>query len=376
MAHAYTPGLRVTEKTGLVKSRRLPLPGDILVKKGDKVTADTIVAKTHLPGNIRAINIANSLSVQPQDVPECMLKKEGEEVKKGEVIARGGGFFGFLKSSCKSPIDGTLESISDITGKAILREPPTPIQIDAYVDGVVVDVIEGEGVEVETYGTLIQGIFGIGGEVKGDIKVLVSSPDEVLESNLITEDCKGKIIVGGSLITSKTIYKAIDIGVHGIIAGGLNDEDLRNFLGYDLGVAITGSEEKGITLIITEGFGKMKMAQRTFDLIKRKEGQRASMNGATQIRAGVIRPEMIVPLKASEREKAKEKKEFEPQAMDIGTPIRVIREPYFGLLGTVTALPPELQILESEAKVRVLKAELENGDTVTLPRANVEMIEE
>ena len=69
----------------------------------------------------------------------------------------------------------------------------------------------------------------------------------------------------------------------------------RNFFGYDLGVAITGSEEIGITLVITEGFGKIPMAQRTFELLKSRTGAKTSINGATQIRAGVVRPEIIIP---------------------------------------------------------------------------------
>ena len=49
--------------------------------------------------------------------------------------------------------------------------------------------------------------------------------------------------------------------------------------------------------------------------------------------------------------------------------------PHFGALGTVSELPPELQVLESEAKVRVLKVRFDSGEEVMLPRANVEMIE-
>ena len=53
----------------------------------------------------------------------------------------------------------------------------------------------------------------------------------------------------------------------------------------------------------------------------------------------------------------------------------MIREPYFGRLGTVTALPSALVQVESETLVRVLSARLENGEIVTVPRANVEIIE-
>ena len=61
--------------------------------------------------------------------------------------------------------------------------------------------------------------------------------------------------------------------------------------------------------------------------------------------------------------------------MEIGTPVRIIREPYFGVLGKVIALPPELHKIETEAEVRVVEVELEDGIRVILPRANVEMME-
>ena len=37
MAHAYTPGLRVTESATLRRERRLPLKGDVLVSVGHHV---------------------------------------------------------------------------------------------------------------------------------------------------------------------------------------------------------------------------------------------------------------------------------------------------------------------------------------------------
>ena len=55
--------------------------------------------------------------------------------------------------------------------------------------------------------------------------------------------------------------------------------------------------------------------------------------------------------------------------------MRIIREPYFGRLGRVTEMPVELQNLETEAQVRVLRVELANGEQTILPRANVEAIE-
>jgi hypothetical protein len=62
--------------------------------------------------------------------------------------------------------------------------------------------------------------------------------------------------------------------------------------------------------------------------------------------------------------------------MKAGDLIRIIREPHFGLIARVRDLPSELQRIPTESQVRVLTATLPDGQDVTIPRANVEMIEE
>ncbi len=373
MAHAYTPGLRVAELTLVRKERRLPLPGEVLVTVGERVKATQVVARTELPGNVESVNVANRLGVPPEDVPQCMLKKEGDPVQKGEVIAQSKSFFGLFKSTCLATVTGSVETISAVTGQVLLREPPLPVEVRAYIDGVVTEVRPCEGVVVETPATFIQGIFGIGGETQGQLVVVVDSPDDVLDAERLTEDLRGKVVVGGSLVTAAAIRKAISVGAKGILAGGLHDKDLKEFLGYDLGVAITGNEDKGITLIVTEGFGRIRMADGTFNLLKRCEGMECSINGATQIRAGVIRPEVVIP--RHDVTTVEETTKEGTGNMVIGSPVRVIREPYFGRLGTVTQLPPELQRIETETMVRVLEVQFEDGTRAIIPRANVELIE-
>lgn len=374
MAHAYTPGLRVAEVTLLRKERRLPIQGEVLVRVGDPVSSDTVVAQTHLPGNVQLINVASKLGLPPEDLPTVMKKKEGDPLSKGEALAETQGFFGLFKSKVESPVSGTLESVSTVTGQIILREPPTPIQIDAYIDGKIVEVFEGEGVAVEAVGTFIQGIFGVGGERTGEIRTAVDAPDVALDASRIDESMEGKVVVGGSHVTWDGLQKAMSVGAAGVVVGGFDDPDLRRLLGKDLGVAITGHEDIATTLILTEGFGEIAMAHGTFDLLKSREGRKASINGATQIRAGVIRPEIIVPVEG-ESLSVGDGALAESGGLDVGSTIRAIREPHFGRLGVVTELPNELQKMESESMVRVLKVRFEDGAEALLPRANVEMIE-
>lgn len=373
MAHAYTPGLVVSNRIQHRARRILPIAGDVLVKLGDSVGAQDIIAQTFMPGDITPINIANTLSLPPGDVPECMLVKEGDKIEKGNSLAMTKGIFGMFKNEYKSKVAGTIESISKTTGQVIVRGEPLPVQVTAFLAGEVVEVIPNQGVVIDAEVTFIQGIFGIGGETFGPIRMACASHTEELTADLITTEMKGAVIVGGARMTGKAIRKAIEVSAAAIVSGGIDDQDLKEFLGYDLGVAITGSEQIGVTLIITEGFGEIAMAERTFKLFASREGDEAAVNGATQIRAGVMRPEIVIPLSEQAKQEQAEGKHTSG-ILDIGTPVRIIRDPHFGLIGTVSGLPSELQILGSESKARVLEVKFDSGEVVTVPRANVELM--
>ncbi|MEE8405491.1 MAG: hypothetical protein V3S17_08875 [candidate division Zixibacteria bacterium] len=374
MGHAYTPGLKVTSNYLIKKDRILPLKGEVKVRVGDKVQPDDVVAETHLPGNVVPLNVANILGLPPEDLEMAMSKKEGEAITEGEPIALKKSFIKYFNKTCKATIDGSIESISHITGQVLQRGKPVPVQVKAYLRGEVVEVLPGEGVVVACHGAFVQGIFGIGGETYGNLRIAVSDNSTILTDDLITDDMSGQVIVGGSLVTADALEKAIKVKARGIVVGGFDDKDLRDFLGYDIGVAITGSEDKGITLVVSEGFGKIDMAGKTFDLLKSHEGQMACINGATQIRAGVIRPEVVIP--RIEQRHVEVSGPTEVMGLASGSPIRVIRHPYFGRLGKVTDLPSPLHKLESESKARVLEVEFEDGSKAIVPRANVEMIED
>lgn len=354
------------------RTRRLPIKGEVLVKEGTAVKPSDVVARALLPGPLQTIKLAEKLGIEAKDVPGVFKQKVGDKLQKGEIIAETKGFFGlFGKQTIVSDFTGTVETISEVTGSILVREAPIPVEVDAYIQGSIAEVLAEEGAIVETRCALVQGIFGVGGERTGKVRVAVEKPSDVLDAALITASDKDTIIVGGAGITHAAILKAIEVGATGLIAGGVKDGDLTKVLGYDIGVAITGQEQIGLTIMVTEGFGYLQMADRTFALLKSLAGQAASINGATQIRAGVIRPEIIVPHTANTPSHKVAADAFE---LKVGTPIRAIREPYFGRIGTVTGLPATLKVVESGTEVRVLNARLDDGQEVTIPRANVEII--
>jgi len=371
MGTAYTPGLKVSPATVVRKTRRLPLRGEVVVQPGDTLEPATVVARTAIPGILRTVRASERLGVDPDEMPATAVVTPGQDVTTGEVLARSKSFFGLFTAEAKSPVEGAVELINAVTGHISVRERPNPIEVTAYVQGKAVEVLPAEGVIVEARGALVQGIFGVGGERQGAIRMAVGGPDEVLTASHLQPDMAGQVVVGGANLPAEALRRAAELQIAGVVVGAIIDRDLIEWLGYDIGVAITGHEAIPLTLILTEGFGTIRMAERTFALLKSLEGQQASINGATQIRAGVIRPEVIVP-----HERAQEIEDAGSYELAPGTPIRIIREPYFGMLASVTGLPPELIEIPSGAHVRVLEAELAGGERVIVPRANVEIIEE
>ena len=386
MAKAYTPGLKVSARAAYRGRRLLPVHGEVLVKVGDAVKARDVVARTYIEGDVTPVAVSSQLGVPAGDLASLMLVKQGDAVVAGQPLARSKGIFGIGKKECVSPGAGTIESISTTTGQVILRGAPLPVEVKAYVDGRVVEVFPNEGALIETEAAFVQGIFGVGGETVGPIRMACTRHDQPLDATLIKPDMKGAVVVGGARVTAAAVKAAQAAGVAAIVSGGIDDSDLKEILGYDLGVAITGTEKIGITLVITEGFGDIAMAERTFALLEGFArdgaagmggglgGREASVNGATQIRAGVMRPEIVIARRAGDAQPAQGARP-EEGALEIGTQVRLIRDPYFGLLGSVSALPSEPAVLGSGSKARVLEVKLGDGRSVTVPRANIELIE-
>lgn len=376
MGTAYTPGLTISADSVIRKIRRLPLKGQVLVQVGDSVSPDTVVARTELPGPITTLRVAERLGVEPRELSKFLLKQVGDKVYAGEVIAERKTLFGLLTSRATSPVTGTIDFVSEATGNIGIRHLPTPVEVTAYLRGLVVEVIPEEGAVVATRGVFVQGIFGLGGERHGEIALLANSPDEVVPDTKLSDEHKGKVLIAGALANWRLMESARQVGVTALVTGGVLDSDIKKLLGYDIGVAITGHEPLPFTLIVTEGFGEIAMARRTFELLASQEGKDASVNGATQIRAGVIRPEIVVPKDETltmDDLQVPEEDKFATGELNLGTPIRLIRTPYFGALGRVVSLPPEPQEIETETKTRVIEAELVTGEKVVVPRANIEI---
>src|SRR3989338_11294746 len=150
MGTAFNPGLIVKKEVLIKKERRLPIKGEVVVQKGNFVQPETIVARAFLPGELHAVKINDILSIEPNEVKEALKIKEGDEVKKGDLIPETKTFFGMFSSKCSAQFDGKIEYFSEVTGHLGLRKPPIPIEVNAYISGAVIEIREKESAIIET----------------------------------------------------------------------------------------------------------------------------------------------------------------------------------------------------------------------------------
>lgn len=361
MGTAYTPGLTVNGRARIEKTRRLPLRGEVLVSAGQRVEPGTVLARAELPGEAVLLRAGDKLGLTGDELVALLQVAVGDEVTEGQLLAETPGLMGrWFKQKLLSPVTGTVEAITARTGNIALRRPPRPVELQAYLAGVVTEILPHEGAVVEAAGAFIQGIFGVGPERQGTLA-------------LADQAAPGAVVILPGQVTRAAYDEAAEHGAAAVVAGSILDADLRAILGHDIGVAITGEEAVPATLILTEGFGDVPMADRTWSLLNGLLGRPASVSGATQIRAGVIRPEIVVPDPNLDPSQMGVGDQAE-QNLVVGARIRLIREPYFGLLATVEQLPPEPVTIATGAKTRVLEARLDNGQVVQAPRANVEIV--
>jgi hypothetical protein len=378
MSRILVPSLACISKTEISRTRSLPINGVIKVKIGDVVNANDTIITADMPGDTVILKLAEKMGITPEEVIKNLKVQEGDIVANNTLIAQSIAFFGLLKNSYLSPLEGIVEFVTVSTGHIGIQRPSTPISKKAFIGGRVVEINDNNSVTILSKCSYLQGIFGVGGEMIGKLRVLDGTFDSILVEEIIPTNCSGEILVGGYAPTAGAIKKARNCGACGLITGSIEDQSLNDLVGYELGIALTGDEDLDFTLIITEGFGKIPMSSRITKLLSEHNGQEASITGATQVRAGAVRPEIIISgLYGEQHEivvKAEGLNEIKKSLVP-GSIVRIVRYPYFGKFATITELVKESREIASGARTRVVKLKLEeDGSEVIVPRSNIELV--
>ncbi|NJN67164.1 MAG: hypothetical protein HC884_10860 [Chloroflexaceae bacterium] len=359
--------------------RRLPHPGEVLVREGARVEPQDIIARAFLPSPPQIVNVAQSLAIPPALVERAMVCEVGEQVFQGRDLARAG-FAG--ARSCKAPVSGIVTAIDGETGYVTIAPDPLEMTMAANVRGVVMEILPHEGVVIETPAAQVYGVFGVGEERNGVLQLLVTDPDQVVTHEYLDARYSYMILIGGSGITAEALRRAVQSQVRGIIVGGIDEQELRDFLGWGSYLEWhTGirswrlpdpqhTPEPGLTLLVTEGFGVRPMSSPIFDLLSSRAGQEALIDGTTRIRHGMRRPRLVVSLARSDGMNLDlPRPRIRPEAM-----VRLLDPDHLGQVARVLSVPSVPITLSSGVRAAAVEVFQEPQPPFWVPRTAVEVL--
>jgi len=357
----------------LRRARLLPVAGEVVLEVGDRVRGDSIVARAAGRGTLHTVNAARQLDIAPGEVPGAMVVAEGQDVAAGEVLARTRGLWGLFAAECRAPVAGTVVAVSAHTGRVLLEEPAAPVVVSAFLPGIVAEVHRGRGATVAGWAARVAGVFGVGGERTGTLEILAGRPEAAIEAANIPAELSGRVLLGGASVTAAALQRAAAAGATGVITGGIHDRELAAWLGQELPLADTTGIEAPLTLIVVGGFGRVPLDPEAYALLREHAGAVVCLSGWTRVRAGALRPEVIVPLSGAAAAATARPAAVPPQLAP-GALVQIVRAPWFGHRGRVARLPAGEHAIESGARCPVAEVDLQTGRTVRVPRANLEVL--
>lgn len=235
------------------------------------------------------VHVAKMLGVPPWQI--VIHKKEdiglGISVIKGQALASRI-VRGFRTMFVEAPIYGRITDISYTKGTITISPIFKSRYITAFLKGTVTDIVPGKAVDITGLATLLNGIWGMGGEGYG--------PLHNIEGDLTG----GLDLPGNSVIavkgtaTVEGLEHARESGVRAVILRYFGSADLMAFAGGIKNMGITGDEDLPFPVVLIEGFRPGPQVHESFKVLKDGEGLICSVRGSTHIRAGVIRPEILI----------------------------------------------------------------------------------
>lgn len=361
--------------------RRLPKPGEVLVRVGQRVEPEDVVARAFLSGTPQIINVARSLLIAPAQVARAMRREVGNKVAEGEVLARTSRVGG---RTCVAPVDGVITAIDGETGYVTISPDPQAYELQATVRGIVMDTVAGISVQIETPAAQVHGAFGFGRERSGVLRLLVTDPSEPIVPEMIDARSAYAILIGGNGISAAALRRAVQEQVRGVIVGGIAEAEVRAFFGWSslepwragFGSWRVPPEELGrhdeLTLVVTEGFGPRPMAAPLFDLLAEHDRQEALIEGTTILRSPQVRPRVVVPLSARS---ANVQIETPRPVLRAGAPVRLLDSAHQGQVGQVRIVYSSVRRLPSGVQARAVEVALEDGSSLLLPQTAIELLQ-
>jgi len=349
----WAPRVSILPITTITRERRLPLPGNVLVKLNQRVAATEVIAEARLPRAHLYFNVARQLKLPPKAAAKAMRVRAGEQVSQNAVLAESEGLF---PQQIRSPRPGRVVLASE--GEILLEVESVTLPLLAGMPGIVTQVIPRYGAIIQSNGALIQGVFGNGRVDSGLLLNLMEREGEVISASRLDLSMRGAILLAGQCREAEVLRQAAEIPVRGLILSSLAPPLIPLAL------------QMKYPIIVTDGLWPSPMNPLAFKLLTSHARREITLNAQFYDRKEGMRPEIVIPLPVSPEPKENNVESFAP-----GQKVFILRVPYAGQIGQVIQLLPEAATFPSGLRAAAAEVRLENGEQVLVPLLNMQLVD-
>jgi len=351
----YSTVTRAVSSTVVRRERMLPTRGKILVDIDDRVDAVDIIGRYETPGKLLILDARAALNLKRRDLSTYLLKRPGEIVRAGDVLASQPRLGKMFPRALRAPTGGRIVAVSD--SQVVLESETAEAEVRAQISGRVVSVMPERGAVIETTATLIQCIWGTGTMSHGVLRAAVNSPDEILTPDKVDVSCLGAIVIGGAGTTCEALIQASKMQARGLILGALSS------------ALIDQAAALPFPVLVTEGLGEFPMGQTIFGLLKDHVGSEATADPGDMNPWRPRFPEIIIPSSAPAAGESPL-----DNSLKSGDTVRVVRGERGGFTGTVTRLPEHPVAYDIGLTLPSIEIQSDSGERMIVPTSNVEIL--
>lgn len=347
------PVVHILPLTTVRRERVLPVPGRILVRQGQKVAPRDGVAEAAIAPEHLLLNVPRALGITAREAKNLIDRTVGEPVEEGDLIA---GPVGITRRVLRAPVAGRIALIRD--GKVLLEVETPPHRLRAGLAGVVVDLIADRGVVIESVGALIQGVWGNGRMEFGLMQNQLETPDARLTGAEIDVSLRGAVVLGGYCEDPKALQNAAEVPLRGMI--------LSSMAASLVPLAL----KMPFPVLVLRGFGFQPLDSASFKLLTSNQNREVSVNAVAFDRFSGTRPEVMIPLPASSEPPTP----METEDFAAGQRVRLLRAVEQNSIGTIQFIHEQPVALPGGLRAMAAQIDLENGESLTAPLANMEIL--
>lgn len=354
----YYPDQRFVSKATVIR-REAMLPeeavGSLRTTEGSRVDIRDVVANGVVPSRYVILDGMDFFSLRREDSFEKLLLVEvGDVVNAEQAVAGKNANRG---KRLLSPVRGIVSQIA--SGRVIVQAMPEVTDIQAGVRGRVVHVEPGRGVVIEATGGQVQGVWGNGKLLIASLRIAPEGGLEGIVSDSLEQRYAGAIVVTRKPLSPAGLNSATEQSISGIVAPSMDASMIDRALNSEVGI------------LLTEGFGDIRMSSAVFSLLQNSESQVVTLDAYTPTRWETRTPEVIINLGRNAENPDRPNVML---ALRPGMTVRVTRDPHLGLTGRVMDLPEKRMNPGNGLRVPCAQVELISGETTYIPLANLEVL--